>query len=612
MKVKSRVVTKLISTILLLSISLAIVLIARNPITGYELSIYRSLFPLTIILLTVPIITGIGLIILGLYRKENYWQLGLLLVMLSNLVLVLLPYIKGYAFSDGGDHLSHLGFAMDILNTGRLSNTDIYPVTHLLVTQLCLVLNIPPEIMINFIGPLFYVFFVLFSYLCAKEILSKPATILATTSSTVLFCFYYYEIFPMGFAFIMFPFIYFLYFKFLKTGSAAVLALLIIMIVVEVFFHPLASFMLAVSFLVMELSNSFLRRFYVVKTYDNSVFSNRTLFFNSNLPMISLFSLVLWIWAHVDVWNGAMISVAGWFYNTGLSPQSMTVAAQESFNKLGWGLLEQLQLFIKIYGHDLIFLVLSIFASIMVIRRVFARKDKFQEVFSYSLFFLPVVTILLIDLVRPLTILTSGRLHSLLIVMFPVLVGVALEKLRNASMKGNIENAAGLSLKKFIKAVTIGLILSACSLIGIFSLYNSPYIYQPFSGISHTTFAGEAWLVQNGNPDINMLSIYAAPPHRIATALWGADGGNYMQTDVKGIDYHFGYDSQQMLGESYTGDRYLFIVSSDKRLYDELWPQVGRLNLDDFAKLEGDISVSHIYSSKEAQNYYIHGLAPMQ
>jgi hypothetical protein len=599
---------KVLLIVLLSCIATAVFLIARNPITGYELSIYSSLFPFIIILIIAPVIGGIWLVIYGIFRNDGHWKMGLLIILLSNLIIVLLPYLKGYAFSDGGDHLLHLGYVLNILNTAFINSRDVYPVTHILIAQFSLITNISPDIIINFLGPLFYLLFILFTYVLAKNTLSKAAAVLAVTASSILFCYYYNEIFPMGFAFIMFPLLFFMYFRNVKTRSDGMVGLLVLMIILMVFFHPVASFILGVTLFVMECGNLIYRKFFSIKKEPGSVLMPQSAgYFNFNLPLISFLGFTLWIWYRFDVWGGAISSLASWFNNQ-LAVQSMTAIAQESFNKLGLNITDQLLLFIKSYGHTFIYLGLSVITIVLIIRMLAKKREVNICLFSYALIFLPLVCIWLIDYVRPISDLSSGRLISVVTAMFPVLVGFALQRIGYGGSEYPRENENKVTkagFKKIAAASMVGLTLLVCSIIGILGIYPSPYRYQPYWGISHQTLDGESWIVENGNPSTNILSMYVTSTGSIAAALWGTDVSDYPKSDLQGIDYHFGYNSYQTLGESYAENKYMFLVSSNKLLYTELWPQVGRLNLSDFAKLENDFSISCIYNDGEAQNYYV-------
>ena len=611
MKCKETILPKFVAIALFLFIIAAITSIWSNPIYGYELSIFNSFSYLTWVLIIGPVIGGVGFIVYGVYRKENYWQVGLLLIILVNLIIVLLPYLKGYAFSGNGDHLSHFGSIKDILNTGNFSTNDVYPVTHILSAQLSSILSITPEIMINFIGSLFYLLFILFSYLLAREVMPKPAAVLSTTASTVLFSHYYNQIFPMGFAFIFFPLAFYLYFRYLNIKSSRIAILLIIVLLLMVFFHPVSSFILTVSLLVMEVGRLIYSRLFRDKSNIRYPYSYHIKQISFNFAAISFICLMVWIWNKFGVWNSAVISVVSWF-NTELFVKPMTEIAQDAFNKLGLSLSGQLGLFLKSYGAHFIYLGLSVIAIIMLIVGKFnIKKEYHRNLFIYACFFLPVVAIWLTDYVRPLTTLSSGRMICVVIAMFPILVGLALYKIGGFETEKNEESLKSTLTRglkwKLTKAVSTGIIIVICSIIAILAFYPSPYRYQAYWGVSYSSFNSETWLLHKGNPDLTIIGIALIPPDRIADAVWGIQRGKikYPHLSEETLYDHFGYDHNQNLGQSISNDRYLFLGALDKLFYTKLYPGIGLFNLNDFARLENDPSVNRIYSNGKAQDYYI-------
>jgi len=518
--------------------------------------------------------------------------------------------MKGYAFTNGGDHLTHLGYTRDILNTGYFGLNNFYPVIHIMIAQLSLILNISPEIIVNFIGPLFYILFVFFTYVLAREIMSRSAAILAAAAATVLFSYYYAEIFPMGFAFMVMALVLFLYFRNLKKHSPAITFVLIVMVILLVLFHPIASFMLTAALLVMESVNLVNKRFFTEKKEVGSLSLNQGTYFNSGLFMLSLFCLMLWIWYRFYIWNEAILSIVSWL-NTELFYLPMTAIAQDSLSKLGLSISEQVILFMKMFGHTFIYLLLSIFAIILILRRRFIHKiDSGRELIAYSFFFLPVVALWLFDTIRPLTTLHSGRMIALVFALFPILAGIALARIAGFFPFDNDsafkQSALKKGYQKFGRAAVAWSLIGVSSVIGIFSIYQSPLIYQPSQGVSHASFHGEAWLVEKGNPNMSMFILYTPPAYRIAHVLWGTNyPGQYPESDEEIIENHFGYTVRQTVGEGIDGDAYMFLTSANQLLYTELWPQVGSFTPDDFARLKDDTTVSCIYNNGEARDYYV-------
>ena len=605
MEARCKIALKVISILLFLCIIIGIISIANNPARRYELSLFNTFSIINWALLLLPLIGGIGITIFAIYNKNNYWRIGLTLILLTNLTIVLLPYLKGYAFSGSGDHLSHLGYIKDILYTGHLSLNNIYPVTHILAAQLCYIFDISPEIIINFIGPLFYLLFVLFSYLFAVKIVPKSAAILSVISSTVLFCYYYNQIFPMGFAFITFPLVFYLYFNLIKHRMLNTGVLLVLMIIIMVPFHPVASMLLTVALMLMEIG----RFIHEKKFLKNSVYHKQRPTLYLNLAIISLCCLLTWIWNYYYVWNHLVTSVVGWFTSE-LFIQPMTEKALEAFDKLGLNLVGQLVLFIKSYGATFIYLVLSIFAIFLVLVNNKIRSENYSKnIIVYSFYFIPLTVVWLVDYIRPLSTLSSGRMIWAETAIFPVLVGFTLYLIggfQYGEKKETIKkNLSGISLFNFSKVTSVGLIIAICSIIGILAFYPSPYRLQPYWGVTHSVYNSGVWLIEKGNPSLEVSGIGVIDPDRIAHALHGVQVRKYHYpalSDLKMPD-HFGYDDNHFYGQSVENNQYLSLLESGKLYYTELWPQTDRFTLDDFNMLEDDNSINRIYSNNSATNY---------
>lgn len=598
-------VYKAIAAILFTFISIAVVLIIQNPSPGYEISVYTALPPLVWVLLATAIAGGISIVVYEASRSGkngNWWLLGLSIILLSNLVIVLLPILRGYLFNIRVDHPIHLGIVKDILLTGRFPSGIVYPVTHILVAQASSILNISLTTAMNLTGPIFYLLFVLFTYLLCQAILSRPATILATTASTVLFIFYYTEVFPQGFAFITFPFFFYFYFKPQRETSVSLTFILILLVFQMVFFHVVSAFMLILAMVTMELVKPLFARLYNGKrglTFSTPSSIRPSL----NLPIMGLIVLLFWVWGNFDVWQGSVLSVASWFRDE-LLATPLTEIAWQSFRKLGLNLISQLGLFIKMYGHTFIYLVLSLMAVTMVMRkRAFPFVRDLRGVFLFSGFFLLAAAVWLVDYVRPLTSLHSGRIIHLVIALFPPLVGLALCRMVRVPAK----NISGPGNGKLAWRITAATIVIVASLIGIFSIYPSPFIYQFNSMTNHAELEGVYWLLERKNPDIRVLSAGMEETRRYAQTLWGYEVSSHLRADYYPSE-HFGYIQYRTIGEAVGGDG-LMILRSEflKSVYSGVWAKVDRFNEDDFRQLEMDISADKLYDNGEVDVWYVHG-----
>lgn len=465
----------------------------------------------------------------------------------------------------------------------------------------------------HFISPLFYLLFVASTYLLSKQLLSNGAAILATAASTVLITLYYIEVAPFGLAYIVFPLVFYLYFKFTKEKSISFAILLISLIILMVPFHPANSFMLTLALVIMELSKILFKKLYIGKRENAHSSLPLSQQISWNLPLISFIVLMLWLWNHYGLWEYTVLGVYDWLRGE-LLTRPLTTLAAESFNRLGLGTLDIVGLFIRMYGHIFIYFVLSLIGILMIMRKRVSSIGDIRGTFLFSIFFLTAVVLWLIDYASPLTVLSSGRITFLVVALFPPLVGLTLYQIGRMERKGEGVTKKSLSQLhkgKLGRGIAIGAIITICSLIGIFSIYHSPLIHQPNTQVTHREIAGGKWLLERGNPDVEVTGASIAKPYRYAHALWGTQEKNYPRA---GEDYfvgdHFNYSQYQTLGESLEGDRYMMLRSEFiKLLYSELYPQVGRFNMDDFSKLERDPSVNRLYANGEIDIFYVQGEA---
>lgn len=602
-------IIKTASIIFFLQIFAAIMLIAKNPIERYEICIYSSIPDIIWVLLPLAILGGIGIVVSqAAVSDENgkryWWQIGLLIIVMSNLVVVLLPYLRGYLFAGTGDHLSHIGYTIDILQTGTKTSSNVYPITHIITSQLSSILGIPVYTMINFIGPLFFLSFILFTYLLSREILPKTASIFATLASNVLYCYYYNLVFPMGFAFITTVLFFYIYFRYCRYKSAEVMVILIITGILIVFFHPVTAFSLIIALLFMESGKLIFNRVCLSGRGDRSQVTQISLI----LPLLLFAALMLWIWEHFWVWNSSVKSVTGWFHKEMLV-ESMTDKSVEAFDLLGLDILGILELFVKMFGHYAIYAGLSLIAITAIAKRCLTSSNRnCREIFQYSIFFLPAMGIWITDYVRPLTTLSSGRIVCLVTALFPPLVGLALYKIGGMEREGD---DSSLYLWRNLRMLSIILILIMCFSIGIFSLYPSPLTLRSNWAASYEMYSSQKWLLEKGDSSVAVLGLGHTATYRYAHALWGAKISGRKAYPVQNLDekipdhfnYHLGY---AMFSDSLEGDRYLlsrenYVV----QLYTELYTEIARYSKEDFSRLNMDPSVIKLYSNDGSQVYYI-------
>ena len=137
-----------------------------NGAESYEISIYAKYAWYFWWLIILAIFTGQILLIINSLSPEREglsWLTGFLLILLSNAILLLLPFVRGYAFDSEGDQHTHIGYMRDILRDGSIGK-NFYPLDHIIGVTIHLLTGITLE-NITFVIPLIFSFSLILSML---------------------------------------------------------------------------------------------------------------------------------------------------------------------------------------------------------------------------------------------------------------------------------------------------------------------------------------------------------------------------------------------------------------------------------------------------------------
>jgi hypothetical protein len=259
---------------------------------------------------------------------------------------------------------------------------------------------------------------------------------------------------------------------------------------------------------------------------------------------------------------------------------------------IGRGLWEILELTFKMYGQNLILIILSLLAVWVITRRFLQHRSEFRNLFSLS-FILIICGLAYFIMSIVLGLVTWGRLLGANIGLWaaPVLAGFILYELfRNDKVP------------KTIGVMAVLVILTLSSAIGIFSIYRSPWILQPNWQITYADISGATWLSEYRELEIPVTEMGWVQA--------------YPQVEIPD---HFGYPEHEMLGESIDKDTYLILAERFKQASDDPIlsergmvspPIIARtgFNEDDFARVETDQSVNKLYSNGEFEIFFAKSL----
>jgi hypothetical protein len=527
-------------------------------------------------------------------EKSNWWSIGLFIIIFTNLIIILLPIFRGYFISSGGDEISHLGMIKDIALTGRAGEQNVYPISHILGISLSNISGLNSRLIIKILPAIFYLIYMSGLYLLAKVIGEKFEQVLLVMAfgSVLLFTYFNILFLPTQFFLYLIPLILMLLLgKIVSSNRLEYTIILLIMLLPMPFLHPLGSVFLILIFLLFELS-ILIHHFLIMRGYTQSV----TISYPSKtalMPALVVF-IIFFMWFSVFAMFRTTITRASeWFVYGHGTPPIDTMA--EQLRRSGFTVLDFIDLLIKTYGHGLIFMLLSLIAIFIILRKLRLRNiPKVEEIF-FSLFFLIFSVFYIQTLIG--AFICTGR--SLRIYCWPLMASTVLNGIVFHEW---ISKLRGKRFKICISLLTIIIIIAA--IIGVFSVYPSPHMKMGNVQVTEMDFDGMEWFFEHKNSDSTFY--FDQLPFRAPHAIFG-----YAAPKPKTVGRfslippHLGYDDNKTLAYSFDSDAYIVMSERTKATKTKLWPDIGRCTLSDLNMLSSDPAVDKIYFNGELEIWQV-------
>ncbi len=579
---------KIISSICFLLIVVALLLIDRNsPATAYEISIYESLPVATWVCLIASLAGGIGIIVHQAFagRKSKYWLLGFFIIIFGVSIILLLPLFRAYYLYGGSDTIGHLQFTEELLLTGHFRAGNRYPITHMLMAQLSHVCGAPPALVVIFVPVFFTILFILFSYLLATVVMPrKGQALLAAATMPLFFNYYHVSVYPQVLSIIILPLVFYLYFKGLGGLPLPFRVAFVIVLLVLVFFHPATATVLIGCFLAAEAAKVMWRARRGPSAPGATQLVEHITF---EPTLICTVSFLTWIASWV-VFHMTIQKLLGWLVGE-IESIPRVEEVEQIIESQGLSFQQQIELGLKMYGDNLIFLSLCAIALLLVAWRFLHRDSEVRELFILAMPFLISGPVWVLIFAGTLYV-TVGRLLGANVMMWatPVLAAFALHGV--------------LGRWKRVGVIAATSVLLCAWLVGIFGVYHSPYLLGPGWHVTRQEVQGAEWFQSQATTDRyrNVASL------GVSTAL------------VSGriaVPAHFGYHRIERLGEVWPRDWYLILaqrfrvaamhpVLSKTMISDYA---IARQGFDeaDFERVELDSSVRKAYSNGELDIYLV-------
>ena len=352
--------------------------------SAYEINIYGS-YPFYFLIFPIlAVLSGILIIIRESFSKNvtNWWIIGLIIIIITNLLILALPLVRDYAFYGRSDALTHLGYVLDIINNNRVGLDNYYPISHIFAVLLFYITGINVKVSMMFMSLIYYILFMSSLLLLAKVLAKNRGELLLITAFSAVLMFSYYGIifFPNYFSLVFIPLVLFLFLKSKESikNKKNFSFLLIALLILLPLFHEVTSVNLILIFLIMALS-------VIITAYLNR---NHKIFLRKQLidyksvitPSIILFIIFFTWFSYFAIFQGTLSGIYNWiFSDIGTSP---IADYQTKWSLANINFLQFLNMIFMSFGMYIVYITISLSFTLYMIKKAIMKKAvRFSDIF---------------------------------------------------------------------------------------------------------------------------------------------------------------------------------------------------------------------------------------
>jgi hypothetical protein len=601
-----KIIAKLSSIIAFIFITLSLIIIKITPASsGYELSIYSAYPWFLWVFLIGAIIIGILIIFKEILSetKSNIWIVGLFSILLSNLIILLLPYFRGYAISGGAsaDIFTHYGWISEIANTGQIFENNFYPIIHTFTVLLSESIGLDINQILWFIPPLFSVLYVLFIYLFSKVISKnhEQSLLITLISTPLIFAGFHISIAPSFFSFMSLPLLLYLYHKrSLITKKLEITLLILIICFLIVFFHPMTTLFTILIFITFIVSESLLNK---IKDFKEKTRMTINPYKPINIILILIVAFFAWYTSHGE----GLEAIKTILLELSQSTQQ-TIAAEYSnlLTEANLSIFQFLQLLFIRYGTILLFVLAALISVLIVLKNTFRNENSDKIQFTYSLQWLVALFVAFSMIFSYLIVTSPIRSSRYMILMSTIIIGLVGYSLISKNKKKK-------KLKSYIYPFLIIFLLIVSCTLCTFNMHDSPNIWQPNKQFTKMNYDGSTWFSSNRDIDVDISHDIGFNLLRTEHFIYGvSEGDNRSYTKTNETPSHFGYDEYKSILDTFD-NRILYLITtkngidSSKAFPEKIQEKVRQYTKEDIKKLEADENANKIFDNGEMKCWLI-------
>jgi hypothetical protein len=537
---------------------------------------------------------------------------------ISVVVLLLIPYFRGYTLYGAGDVLTNLGFVKDLLQSGHISTLDVYPAVHVLEAALTYTTSVSPIRWTFFWPPLFFLILLLGTFLLARQ--------LGSTNTALLTCALLMipvlgseatreSILPSFDAFCLTPLALYLLFR-TPRSLPYTLAFVLVLGAVTLF-HIEASLFLWFFFIATLLVSTYASRHAEAVRVQEMAFSasdSARRRYLTAITLVGVFSIAFF--SSLVAFGSTVRTVYGSITSSLFEGPIATLGPP----RVTTGIIPITSLLVGLYGGEFVYIGLATGLTVATAAKVVTRREGVSAgaLLLSSLWFVSLVIgfiFLLYGLIIGYTItrfvkypfLTSALLLGAYFAAPPT----------HALPKGvsAVEGGSGRHLQKgdfapkakmtSAKKLAAAILVVGAAIICVFNTYPSVSFHEFSHQVTNADFAAMVFFFQHRDDHYPISEVLPLGYQtRFAQAFYGVEAvvpglRNGYEQDVLPPS-HFGYNRSQFLGASYSGNTYLLEPALSRVYYPDLYPgvqQVWRYTAADFRMLDRDPTVNQIYDN---------------
>lgn len=599
-------------------ILLVLGIISETPsASGYELSIYNAYSWYFWLLLILSTSTGIFLIFSQINNKSNsnLWTIGYFIVILSNIIFLSLPVIRGYAIYPQGDALSHIGNINAILSNGYIGSDDYYPFIHVLGSIFSSITKASAMQLITLIYIVNYVYYILNMYLLAKIISKNKDQFLMILIFTcpLIFSYLLTSLLPFVLAAYTIPLLLYLYYLSNESNIKMESRLLLILVSIGlVFIHPLVTFFTIILLFGLNVSNKFYEN--VSSKFRQKIGEFKIRFSVTNgLPFLIFIILFTWYFSFIGIQRNVVKVVSSIYNNANSNIFEYQVSTLSSAHLT---LFETLKIFIYNYGAVLIYFLISACALLILLKWVKNKNITLNRyIFNFIVLAILSLLIAVVSMFSYVVVFEPIRIISIFLVIVTILGGLLVYEIFNKF------NQSSNKLKRNLLVSVIFILIISANVIGILNVYGSPRIVQTNLEVTKSDITGMDWSLIYMEKDMNIAQAIE-PIRRYEDLRYGTsefnefanlgiiDPNRFQYINKEQIPSHFGYDKYYPISKVFNYDKTYMIISKLGIIGNNVLPTNVRseghqYTEDDFAKLNNDSTAILIYNNGEFQAWKI-------